>query len=609
MSLYYRTGMKSSGINAELVPVLPPSAPFTPDQRAWLNGYVAGRFASFAALPEFTPAKSTPKPSLLILYGSQSGTAETLARRLSTEAAQKGFNPRLFEANAYEKAAWAAESRFVLITSTWGEGDPPDNATAFWTHLNSPAAPALSNLHYAVLALGDKNYSDFCGAGKKFDERLKQLGAKPLCARAECDVDYQSTANAWCEALWPLFQGAVSSEESLASAVTAGLIAPPALAETKSLTYGRENPFLAPMLLKRRLNGSGSAKETRHYEFSLENSGLAYEAGDALGVVPGNCPDLVKEILAALGFDGEEAVTDPAGRETSLGRALLHSYQITQPPPGLLKLLAERSADSTLRNLLLPENEARLKEFLYGREVIDLLLQFKAPSLVSAELVACLRKLQPRLYSLASSPKAHPNRVHLTINTVRYESHGRARKGVCSTFLADRVESSAKVPVFIQSSPNFKLPQDGSKPIIMIGPGTGIAPFRSFLHERLACGHGGRNWLFFGDQSATTDFLYKEELVEMHRSGHLTRLDTAFSRDQARKIYVQDRMREQTRELWKWIEEGAHVFVCGDAKRMAKDVDAALHEVIRVAGGKSGEAAVALVQEMKTARRYQRDVY
>jgi sulfite reductase (NADPH) flavoprotein alpha-component len=597
----------------DLVPVLPVTAPFTPDQRAWLNGYSAGRFASFAPASELAPSSAAPKPSLLILYGSQSGSAEALARRLAAEAGSKGFEARLFEANSYEKAAWAKESRLLLVSSTWGEGDPPDNAAQFWAHLNSPAAPPLAGLEYAVLALGDKNYSDFCGAGKKFDDRLRELGGKPLCPRAECDVDYQAAAKAWCESLWPLLCRAVppGAPQPAGSAVpkTPSPVQAAAAVESKPAGHTRENPFPAKLLLNRPLNGSGSAKETRHYEFSLEGSDLAYEAGDALGVVPSNCRALVKEILGALGFDGEEAVTDPSGRETSLGRALLDGYQITQPPEGLLKLLAERSADQTLRHLLRPENKEALGKFLFGREVIDLLLQFKPASLEPGELVACLRKLQPRLYSIASSPKAHAGQVHLTVSTVRYESFGRERKGVCSTFLADRAVPGGSVPVFVQKSPNFKLPPDGSRPVIMIGPGTGIAPFRAFLHERLACGHGGRNWLFFGEQCAARDFLYREELAEMARHGHLTRLDTAFSRDQARKIYVQDRMREQTGEFWKWIENGAHVYVCGDAKRMAKDVDAALHEIIRSSGGRSEADAAAFVQEMKAARRYQRDVY
>jgi sulfite reductase (NADPH) flavoprotein alpha-component len=377
----------------------------------------------------------------------------------------------------------------------------------------------------------------------------------------------------------------------------------------QSVGYSRTNPFPGRLLTNRKLNGVTSEKDTRHFEISLRDSGLSYEVGDALGVWPTNCPALVQELIQALGCDGEEAVKNPQGQEVPLRNALLQGYQITQIPPAVLQLFAQRSGGSSLRDLLEPSHKSELDQFLHGREIIDLFLQFPTVKFDAVEFIGALRKLQPRLYSIASSPKAHPGEVHLTVAPVRYETHDRSRKGVCSTFLADRVKANTSVPVFVQDSHNFRLPADSEKPVIMIGPGTGIAPFRAFLEERRAIGARGRNWLFFGDQRQACDFLYREELERMVADKTLTRLDSAFSRDQPQKIYVQQRMIENAPVLWQWLEDGAHLYVCGDAKRMARDVDAALHRVITFAGGKTQDQAGEYVQNLKTEKRYQRDVY
>ncbi|MGI8967048.1 MAG: diflavin oxidoreductase, partial [Limisphaerales bacterium] len=331
--------------------------------------------------------------------------------------------------------------------------------------------------------------------------------------------------------------------------------------------------------------------------------------GDALGVMPRNCPALVSEILQALGCDGEEGVKNSHEQEISFRHALLSSYQITQISQDFLKHFAEHSGDASLKELLKPERKTDLATFIYGREIVDLLLAFPSVKFSPTEFVSALRKLQPRLYSISSSPKAHPGEVHLTVAAVRYESHFRRRKGVCSTFLADRAEGDLTVPIFVQPSHGFRLPDDGARPIIMIGPGTGIAPFRAFLEERRAVGAKGANWLFFGDQRGATDFLYREELETMKSEGTLARLDTAFSRDQSEKIYVQQRLLENAKELWSWLENGAHFYVCGDAKRMAKDVDAALQKIIQTAGGRTSKQASEYTKKMKTEKRYQRDVY
>jgi sulfite reductase (NADPH) flavoprotein alpha-component len=584
------TAVEPSGTAA--VPFVPDNAPFSVDQRAWLNGFLAGMFSSSTAGFGATAAASPPAKKLLpllIVYGSQTGTAEGLAKRLSTKSKEKGFEPRTVEANSVTLDELKKTERLLLVTSTWGEGDPPDNATALWAALKDEAAPRLEGLSFSTLALGDKNYSEFCGAGKKFDERLAALGAKRVLPRVDCDTDYEAMATEWM----------IAAVDALSTDA----------AEAKPVRCDRKNPFKARLITTRVLNKSGSAKETRHIEISLEGSELTYEVGDALGVLPTNCPTIASEILELLGCDGEEAVPDADGAESSLRHALQHSYQITQPTLSFVQEVARRSPAtcSEWAALLAEDKKAEFEKFWHGREVVDF-LKFAPGKFAPAEFVSLLRKLQPRLYSIASSSKAHPGQVHLTVGTVRYESHGRTRKGVCSTFLADRVEAGGTVPVFVQTSHGFRLPTDLTKPIIMVGPGTGIAPFRAFLEERRATGATGRNWLFFGDQQRSCDFLYEEELTTMAGAGFV-RLDLAFSRDQAEKIYVQNRMLDNAAELWKWLEDGAHFYVCGDAKRMARDVDAALHQIVQSAGGKSAEDAAAYLQNLKSTKRYQRDVY
>jgi sulfite reductase (NADPH) flavoprotein alpha-component len=590
------------------IPFIPESAPFSPEQRLWLNGYLAGLFSDASvgaqALAGLAAAPSAPAKPLVLLYGSQTGTAEGLAKKTSKEAAKRGFAPKVVDMAKYETVDLTKEENVLVITSTYGDGDPPDNAQAFWNYLNAETAPALTHLNYSVLALGDTNYAAFCQFGKVCDERFEKLGAKRVHPRVDCDVDYDTPAKAWTDGV---FAALTSTSESTAAASPDG----PGVVENTPVEvgYSKKNPFPARLLTNRLLNAEGSGKEVRHYEISLAGSGLSYEVGDALGVMAANCNELVGEILTTLGCDGEEAVKTPDGSETSLRLALVQHYDIVRPSGELLKAAAERgAAGGELASLLDPARRDDLKKWLWGREVIDVLGGL-TQKFSASEFIAVLKKLQPRLYSISSSPKAHPEEVHLTIAAVRYESHGRRRKGVCSTFLADRCAENTPVPVFVQTSHGFRIPANGDTPVIMCGPGTGIAPFRAFLEERLATGAKGRNWLFFGDQKRDTDFLYREQLESWVADGHLTRLELAFSRDQAEKIYVQTRMMEQATELFAWLESGAHFYVCGDASRMAKDVDAALHQIAETAGGMSKEAAAAYIQKLKTEKRYQRDVY
>ena len=587
------------------LPLIPETAPFNAEQRLWLNGYMAGLLAGKGFVPagqtNGEPLSTILTVPLLILFGSQTGTAEKLAKQIAKEAKSKGCNARVVDTAAYATIDWSKESNLFVVTSTYGEGDMPDNAQAFWDWLKTDAPGSLAHLKFSVLALGDTNYEQFCAAGKKIDARLEQLGAQRIHDRTDCEVDYEAAAKTWIVAVL----GKVGSASAPAPA-TNGSAAPVSAAPVAE-SFGKKNPFPARLLNNVLLNKDGSDKEVRHYEISLDGSGLTYEAGDALGVVPHNCDELVNDLLATLRCTGDEPVK--VGEHAKpLREALIRDYDVTKPSLELLASVAKAAPDSVIAPLVAPERRDDLKKWLWGRDVHDLLNLLPAPMPVT-QLLPLLKRLAPRLYSISSSPKAHPGEVHLTIGAVRYESHGRVRKGVASTFLADRVGDADYVKVFVQPSHGFKTPPNGDTPMIMVGPGTGIAPFRAFLEERKATNAQGKNWLFFGDQKSATDFLYEEQLNAWKSEGFLTRLDLAFSRDQAAKVYVQNRMLENAAELWQWLSEGAHFYVCGDASRMAKDVDAAVHQIVETVGGLGKEAAVEFVKKLKADKRYQRDVY
>jgi len=571
-------------------PFIPDSAPFTPDQRAWLNGFFAGMFSRGPGTGSATLAQAGQAQTLApltILWGSQTGASEGLAKRAAREAGKRSFAPTIVDMAQADVAKLAGERNVLIITSTYGDGEPPDNARALHAAVRAEGAPALTGIRYSICALGDTNYTLFCQCGKEFDAAFEKLGASRVSPRVDCDVEYEAKFTAWLDASLTALASSNGAAPAQAPALDAGpQQAAPKVAEPR---YTRAKPFPAPLLTVRKLNAERSAKEVNHVEFSLEGSDLAYEAGDALGVFPHNCLDIVSEVLAALGCDGEEAVPAPDGAEIPLRRALTEFYDLGKPTAELIATLGTGATGAF--------------------HVIDALASAGGIAIKPADFIARLKRIQPRLYSISSSPKAHPGQVHLTVGAVRFEIHGRRRKGVCSTFLPERGMSAGTVPVFVHPNKAFRPPANGDTPIIMIGPGTGIAPFRAFLEERQATGAKGRNWLFFGDQRETTDFLYKDELVAVKEAGLLTRLDLAWSRDQAGKVYVQNRMIDAAAELWSWLEDGAHVYVCGDASRMAKDVDAALHQVIETAGGKPAETAAEYVQQLRSAKRYQRDVY
>ena len=461
----------------------------------------------------------------------------------------------------------------------------------------STADLKLDGLRFAVCGLGDTSYEKFCEIGKQFDARLEQMGGKRVAPRADCDVDYEDTYTAW-------FASAMT-----ALAPTATVVAAQVAAVAGSEEFGKKNPFPSEVNENILLNGEGSAKETVHVELSLEGSGMVYEPGDALAVQPTNCPQMVKDVLNAAKLNGTEEIEVKGAGKKLLADALREDFDITALSKVVLKKLAEATGSAMLGELLAEDANDKLRAYIEGREIIDALIDF-APNGLSAEaLTGIFRKLPIRLYSIASSLLAHPEEVHLTVAAVRYETHGRSRKGVCSTYLSDVAKSGTNVAVFVQPNKNFRLPADGGTPIIMVGPGTGVAPFRAFVEHRAALGSTGKNWLFFGDQRYTYDFLYQLEWQDFLKNGQLTKLDLAFSRDQPEKVYVQDKMVEKGAELYAWLEEGAHFYVCGDANRMAADVHEALISIVENFGSKSREEAETYVENLKKSKRYQRDVY
>jgi sulfite reductase (NADPH) flavoprotein alpha-component len=593
------------------IPYIPENAPFTAEQRAWLNGMLAGLFST---APQ--PAAEVKQPRrIAVLYASQSGTAEGLARKLAKELKAQGHAPAVSTLVGYTPAALAAETCALILASTYGDGDAPDGVQPFYEQLCLEHFPCMEKLSYAVLTLGDKHYEHFCKFGRDLDAKLASLGANPLVDRVDCDVDVDEPFARWKDTLLPRLKEASllqprkeSATEMPRTVVEADPAASPKpVAGARSFT--RESPLLASLVEKRSLTLETSTKSTLHLAFSIEGTGLSYEAGDACGVIPNNNPNLVAEILQHLRFNGNEQVPGAKAGTTTLHDALAHQLQITRLTRKIVQVYATRGSCTPLLDLLQPQHQVALEAYVHGRGLIDLLLEYPGVIDDPVDLVAMLPKLSPRLYSISSSPAAHAGQIHTTVAVVRFTSHNRHRGGVCSTLFADRSAVSDRLPIYIQPNKKFRLPSDPDTPIIMIGPGTGIAPFRSFLHQRRALDHKGRNWLFFGERSAATDYLYREELEAMHASGHLTRIDTAFSRDHERKVYVQDRMLENAAPLWSWLQDGASVYVCGDASRMAKDVHATLCRIVEEQGAMPAHAAEEYVGALKENHRYHRDVY
>ncbi|WHX64147.1 assimilatory sulfite reductase (NADPH) flavoprotein subunit [Peribacillus frigoritolerans] len=589
---------------AELLNSLLPS--LTETQKIWLSGYltasmsVSNTSSADAPVLEAQSGGKTISKEVTILYGSQTGNAQGLAENAASKLEGNGFQVTISSMSDFKVNNLKKIENLLIAVSTHGEGDPPDNTLSFHEYLHGRRAPSLEGLRYSVLALGDSSYEFFCETGKQFDKRLEELGGTRLFPRMDCDLDYDEPASEWLEGVISSFEGQVRS----AAAV------PEAKASVGEQTYSRTNPFKAEVLENINLNGRGSNKETHHLELSLEGSGLTFEPGDSLGIYPKNDSDLVDMLLMELDWGPEETVkVNKQGELRQLRESLISDFEITVLTKSLIEQAAQLSDNEDLKELLKPGNEERLKEYREGRDLLDFVRDFGSWGESAQEFVSILRKMPARLYSIASSLSAYPDEVHLTIGAVRYESHGRERKGVCSILCADRLQPGDLLPIYIQHNQNFKQPKNPDTPIIMVGPGTGIAPFRSFIQDREESEAKGKTWLFFGDQHFVTDFLYQTEWQKWLKTGVLTKMDVAFSRDTDEKVYVQDRMREQSGELYEWLQEGAAVYICGDEKNMAHDVHNTLIEIIEKEGNMSHADAQAYLEDMQQNKRYQRDVY
>ncbi|AKF39492.1 TPA: NADPH-dependent assimilatory sulfite reductase flavoprotein subunit [Yersinia enterocolitica] len=574
---------------------------FSPTQMAWLSGYFWGMVNQQPGAV-VAPAVAAPAAvTITLISASQTGNARRLAEQLRDDLLAAKLNVNLVNAGDYKFKQIAQERLLVIVASTQGEGEPAEEAVALHKFLFSKKAPKLPEMAFAVFGLGDTSYEHFCQAGKDFDNKLAELGAQRLLERVDADVEYQESAQQWRQQIVAALQARVPAQSAAAVAVTPS----GAVDEITSSPYSKAAPLTAQLSVQQKVTGRNSEKDVRHIEIDLGDSGLRYQPGDALGIWFDNDPALVEELLALLWLKGDEQVSID-GQNISLSQALRSQLELTQNTTLIVDKYAALSRDEKLIALL--ADKPALQHYAKNTPIVDMVRQ--APSDLNADqLVALLRPLTPRLYSIASSQAETENEVHITVGVVRYNIDGRPRTGGASGYLADRLEMDGDIRIFIEHNDNFRLPVNPETPVIMIGPGTGIAPFRAFMQQREADGATGKNWLLFGNPHFTEDFLYQVEWQRYVKDGLLTRIDLAWSRDQADKIYVQDKLREQGAELWNWIQQGAHIYVCGDANRMAKDVEQVLLDVVALHGAMDAEQADEYLSELRLARRYQRDVY
>lgn len=573
---------------------------FSQTQLAWLSGYFWGRVTEPAATQSGDLPQPAPQSSITLVSASQTGNARRLAEQLRDDLLAAGLRVKLVNAADYKFKQIADEQTLIIVTSTQGEGEAPEEAVAFYKYLHSKKAPALPQLSFAVFSLGDSSYEFFCQAGKAFDGQLAALGAKRLLDRVDADVDYAQAADAWRATVVSTLRAQIPASSTAAlSQVSTGSID-----QIISTPYSREAPFTATLAVNQKITGRDSDRDIRHLEIDLGQSDLRYSPGDALGIWFTNPPALIEELLQQVDLNADTQV-EVNGQSMTIAEALRCHFEFTVNSSKLVENYAKLSGQQSLLDLL--DDRAAMQHYAAQWPLIDMIRQ--APVALSAEqLLSLLRPLTPRLYSIASSQAETADEVHLTLGVVRYQVEGRTRSGGASGFLADLQEDD-EIQIFIEHNEHFRLPVEGNAPVIMIGPGTGIAPFRSFIQQRDNDGATGKNWLFFGNPHFTEDFLYQVEWQNYLKQGVVSRIDLAWSRDQAQKIYVQDKLREQGAEVWRWIQEGAYLYVCGDASRMAKDVEQALLEIISQHGAMESESADEFLSELRLNRRYQRDVY
>ena len=592
----------------------------TPEQKVWLSGYLVAnqqltsgtsdtQGSQIGAVSKDTetmlqqnePTIQPEKRAITLLYGSETGNAQGLAEIFEERLSNIGHNVTLKAMDEFKPKNLKNVEDLFIITSTQGEGDPPDNAAELHEFIHGRKAPKLEGVRFSVLALGDQTYEFFCQTGKDFDKKLEELGAERLYERVDCDVDYEEDAEKW-------MANVINTIDSAPEGTQSEQVVSESIKSAKEKKYSKATPYQAEVLENINLNGRGSNKETRHIEFLLDNFGEEYEVGDCLVVLPQNDPALVELLMSTLGWDpGDQIQISEDGDTISLEEALTSYFEITKLTRPLLQNAAAYFDNEALEDKV--QDSEWIQNYIEGRDFIDLLNDFPPEELEPEDLYQILRKLPPREYSISSSYQSLPDEVHITVGAVRYNTHGRDRSGVCSVQFAERIQPGDTVPIYLKRNPNFKFPKDGDTPVIMIGPGTGIAPFRAHMQEREEYGYKGNTWLFFGDQHFTTDFLYQTEWQEWLKDGVLEKMNVAFSRDTDQKVYVQHRIAEHSKEFNEWLEKGASIYICGDEKNMAKDVHQAIRNVLVKEQNLTEEDAESYLKQMKKDKRYQRDVY
>lgn len=592
----------------------------TPEQKVWLSGYLVAnqqltsgtsetQGSQIGAISKDTetmlqqnePTIQPEKRAITLLYGSETGNAQGLAEIFEERLSNIGHNVTLKAMDEFKPKNLKNVEDLFIITSTQGEGDPPDNAAELHEFIHGRKAPKLEGVRFSVLALGDQTYEFFCQTGRDFDKKLEELGAERLYERVDCDVDYEEDAEKW-------MANVINTIDSAPEGTQSEQVVSETIKSAKEKKYSKANPYQAEVLENINLNGRGSNKETRHIEFLLDNFGEEYEVGDCLVVLPQNDPALVELLMSTLGWDpGDQIQISEDGDTISLEEALTSYFEITKLTKPLLQNAAAYFDNEALEDKV--QDSEWIQNYIEGRDFIDLLNDFPPEELEPEDLYQILRKLLPREYSISSSYQSLPDEVHITVGAVRYNTHGRDRSGVCSVQFAERIQPGDTVPIYLKRNPNFKFPKDGDTPVIMIGPGTGIAPFRAHMQEREEYGYKGNTWLFFGDQHFTTDFLYQTEWQEWLKDGVLEKMNVAFSRDTDQKVYVQHRIAEHSKEFNEWLEKGASIYICGDEKNMAKDVHQAIRNVLVKEQNLTEEDAESYLKQMKKDKRYQRDVY